>query len=76
MSAFNDANELASQLLYGCHYIDNEPCEPCVKLEQVVLVRGNDRQIIYAPSDTSHMSWVKTATILEALFHEGWDVQE
>jgi hypothetical protein len=69
MSAFNEANELASQLLYGRHYLDDEPCE---KLDELVFVRGSERSVVRAPRDASHESWASAATLIESLLRDGW----
>jgi hypothetical protein len=71
MSAFNEANELASQLVWSRHYCSDEPCE---KLNEVVLCRDGERKVIPAPSDPTHEVWGDTATFLENLFKEGWTV--
>ena len=69
MSAFNTANELASQLVWGKHYCDNCPCEP---LNEIILYPGDERRVIRAPRDTSHQMWAAIATELESLLGEGW----
>ena len=40
MSIFNEANDLASQLVYGRHYQSNEPCP---KPDRLVFVNGDSK---------------------------------
>jgi hypothetical protein len=69
MSAFNEANELASQLVWGRRYCGDEPCE---KLDELVFVQSGERRVVPAPRDSSHEAWAGTAVLIESLPREGW----
>jgi hypothetical protein len=68
MSAFNEANELASQLVYGRHYQDREA--PCEKLTQLVFTR-KEQEIIVAPPEATHDAWMNAANRIERLLRSG-----
>lgn len=70
MSFFNEANELASRLVWGCSYQDSAVICP---LDEVALVRGGDRIVVPAP-EQSERAWAETATLLEAMMRDGWRV--
>jgi hypothetical protein len=74
MTHFNDANELAYQLIYTRHYYDDEPCEP---LSMITLWRGSERRVIKKPSrEPNHKDWARIATQIDALLGEGWTIKK
>ena len=71
MSAFNDANEAVSQVVYSRHYQDNEPClRPCGiterdgKLWGALRIYGITIDLTSRP--VCHATWAALATELQA----------
>jgi hypothetical protein len=61
MSIFNEASELASQLVFGRYYQSNEPCP---KPHALVFVKSDSTEVV-----TAHPSWAETASAIERLLH-------
>jgi hypothetical protein len=61
MSIFNEASDLASQLVFGRYYQTNEPC---LKLDKLVFLKGDSTEVV-----TAHSSWAETASAIERLLH-------
>jgi hypothetical protein len=73
MSDFNDANELASQLVYGRHYEGDEPCK---KPTRIVFTRGSQERTVTAQQGlTEHDRWRFTANLIQSLLAEGFDAE-
>jgi hypothetical protein len=68
MSNFNEANELASQLVFGRTYQSNEPAP---KPERLVLVKGDSTAVVTA-SDSVQEDWAETANAIHRLLNEGY----
>ena len=70
MSDFNTANDLASQLVWGCYYQSNEPC---FKLTKIIFHRGfasEDKVVIENDGQTD---WAAVASRIHALLNWGYD---
>jgi hypothetical protein len=70
MSDFNTANDLASQLVWGCHYRSNEPC---FKLTKIIFHRGlgsDDNVVIENDRQTD---WAEVAARIQALLGRGYE---
>jgi len=70
MSDFNTANDLASQLIWGCHYQSNEPC---FKLTKIIFHRGlgsDDKVVIENDRQTD---WAEVAARIQALLGQGYE---
>lgn len=68
MSNFNDANELASNLVFGTNYHDNKPIAHRPKQLTFHLTR---RIIVKAEANT-HEEWVKVAKEIQDILDEGF----
>lgn len=68
MSNFNEANDLASQLVYGRYYQSNEYCPGLLRL---VFVKGDSIAIVTA-MESIHDEWAETASSIERLLREGY----
>ncbi len=69
MSNFNDANELASNLVFGTSYHNNKPMEG--ERPKQLSFHLTRRVTITADANT-HEEWVKVAGWIEELFNEGF----
>src|SRR5580692_4201979 len=69
MSNFNDANELASNLVFGTHYYSDKPMEG-PRPEQMSF-HLTQRVVLTADAET-HEEWVKIAGWIEELINEGF----
>jgi len=68
MSIFNEANDLASQLVFGrCYQSD----EPCPKPERLVFAKGDSIAVVTA-ADSIDDEWAETASSIERLLREGY----
>lgn len=70
MSSFNDANELASELVFGRYYLSKEPCP---KPERLVFVGGDSTAVVTAKEET-HAEWAEVANTIHRLFNQGYDL--
>jgi hypothetical protein len=70
MSTFNDANDLASELVFGRYY---QCKEPCPQPERLVFV-GGDSTAVVTSKEKTHAEWVEVANTIESLFHDGYDL--
>jgi hypothetical protein len=68
MSIFNEANDLASQLVYGRYYQSNEPCP---RPERLVFVKGDSIAVVTA-TESIHDEWAETASSIDRLLLEGY----
>jgi hypothetical protein len=67
MSNFNTANDLASQLVWGCYYQSNEP-----KLTKIIFHRGfasEDKVVIENDGQTD---WAAVASRIQAHLAQGY----
>lgn len=69
MSNYNDANELASNLVFGTHYFDNSPRE---QGKPKSLIFTLTRKIIVTADAATHEEWVKVAGEIQDIFDEGF----
>jgi len=69
MSNFNQANEWASELVFGETY-DREPLER-PRPERLVFVNGDSTAIVTAREE-SQQEWGAVATAIECLLHDGY----
>lgn len=71
MSDFNTANDLASQLVWGCHYQSNEPC---FKLTKIVFHRGLDSDDKVVIVNDGQTDWAEVAARIQVLLSQsyGW----
>jgi len=69
MSNFNDANELASNLVFGTHYHDNSPRE---QGKPKSLVFTLTRRVIITADAETHEEWVKVAQEIQDVLDEGF----
>ena len=67
MSIFNEANDLASQLVYGRYYQLNEPCP---KPDRLVFVNG------VTTSDPPIVKLIPNATVIEMKHCSHWPQME
>jgi hypothetical protein len=65
MSNFNDANNLASELVFGRYYQSEEPCP---KPERLVFVGGDSTAVVTAKEET-HAEWAEVANTIHRLFN-------
>ena len=70
MSNFNDANDLASELVFGRYYQSEEPCP---KPERLVFVGGDSTAVVTAKEET-HAEWAEAANTIHRLFNQGYDL--
>lgn len=68
MSNFNEANEFASELVFGRTYQGNEPAP---KPEQLVFVRGDSTAVVTAREE-SETEWADVASAIHRLFNGGY----
>jgi hypothetical protein len=68
MSNFNEANELASELVFGKTYQGNEPAP---KPEHLVFVKGDSTAVVTALEE-SEDEWAGVANVIHRLFNEGY----
>ena len=61
MSIFNEANDLASQLVYGRPYQSNEPCP---KPDRLVFVKGDSIAVV-TDSGSDHDEWADIAIAID-----------
>lgn len=71
MTIFNEANDLASQLVFG-RYQSNEPCVEPDKLVFISPAAPVDRIEIIA-SESSHQEFQRVAKVIEHLLGEGFN---
>lgn len=69
MSDFNDANEWASNLVFGTHYHNNEPRE---QGKPKCLVFTLTRKIVISADAETHEEWVKVAGEIHDVLNEGF----
>ena len=72
MSNFNEANELASELVYGRTYQTNEPLYS--KTERLIFVNGDSTAIVTLTMAESHEEWAEVANVIQRLFSEGYQL--
>src|SRR5437868_2797093 len=68
MSNFNDANNLASELVFGCYYQSKEPCP---QPERLVFVK-EDSTAVVTSLEESEEEWAGVANIIHSLFLDGY----
>jgi hypothetical protein len=68
MSIFNEANDLASQLIYGRYYQSNKPCP---KPNRLVFVNGDSIAVV-TDSGSDHDEWANIAIAIDRLLREGY----
>ena len=71
MSNFNDANELASNLVFGTSYHNNEPIADRPKQLVFTLLR----KIVVTAEAETHDEWVKVAGEIQDVLDEGFWLQ-
>lgn len=70
MSNFNDANDLASELVFGSHYRSNELCP---QPERLVFVNGDSIGVVTA-MEATRTEWAEVANTIHCLLNEGYDL--
>ena len=68
MSTFNEANDLASQLVHGRYYQSNEPCP---KPDRLVIVKGDSIAVV-TDSGSDHDEWANIAIAIDRLMRDGY----
>jgi len=68
MSNHNEANELASELVFGKTYQGDEPTQ---RPERLVFVNANSTAIIWREEE-SHDEWAAVANAIDRLLNEGY----
>jgi hypothetical protein len=68
MSNHNEANELASELVFGKTYQCDEPCP---KPEHLIFVKGDSTAVMTAEEET-HDEWADVASAIHGLLNEGY----
>ena len=68
MSNFNEANEFASELVFGRTYQGDEPTR---KPERLVFVRGDSTAVV-AATEESQAEWADVAGAIHRLLNEGY----
>jgi len=68
MSTFNEANDLASQLVYGRYYQSNEPCP---KPDRLVFVKGDSIAVV-TDSGSDHDEWADIAIAIDRLMRDAY----
>ena len=68
MSNFNDANNLASELVFGRYYQSEEPCP---QPERLVFVK-DDSTAVVTSLEESEEEWAGVANIIHSLFNDGY----
>lgn len=68
MSIFNEANDLASQLVYGRYYQSDEPCP---KPDRLVFVKGDSTAVV-TTTEESHEEWVDVASAIHNLLNHSY----
>ena len=72
MSNFNQANEMASELVFGETYQSNEPLD-APRSERLVFINGDSTAVVTAREE-SHQEWGAVATAIERLLHDGYRI--
>ena len=70
MSFFNTASELASQLVWGCHYQSNDLC---FKLTKIIFHRGLDSDDKVVVQDGGQTDWAAVASRIQLLLSQGYN---
>lgn len=69
MSSYNEANEMASELVFGTTYDGEALGRP--KPERLVFVKGDSIAVVTA-TESIHDEWAETASSIERLLREGY----
>jgi len=78
MSDFNEANEYASQAVWGVSYLedDKRTPNPDGTVLDVILSFHREDDVCFVDlrgKTVSHQLWAETATEIEGLLRHGWD---
>jgi hypothetical protein len=68
MSSYNEANEMASELVYGTDY-DGTPIPS--RMDRLIFIKGDSTAIVMAKEET-HKEWAEVASAIERLLHDGY----